>query len=204
MAVKVGAIIVVVATVSVMFGGVGFNDPFAETRHQILAVIAGLTGYAVVILGVIDSPPKQRRIAAFVAGALLLPTSILCLLGARLISLGWFRTTNIYWLGVLGVVLAFVVPALVAAGVLWSIVAWIQRRRPPERKYHAVIIPPLLSRGFAMRLIAGAILINAGVTLLGPTLSRYGWQEDFARFGFFMLVSIGLVLMVSGRRAKRD
>jgi hypothetical protein len=124
MKIQVGTILVLVATASMFFRGPGSHDPVQDTFNEILAVITGLAAYAVVLLGVIDSPPKQRWAAAVIAAVLLLPTLGFCALGARFVSLAWTRRGDDYWLGVLGIVSTFAV-----ASVVYAIGSWIQRRR---------------------------------------------------------------------------
>lgn len=207
MKVKVGAILVLIATLALFpLGSPSHYDALLQTQRQILSVVVGLTGYAIVILGVIASPPKKKRFAIAAASVLLLPALLLCGYGAHLISIGWFGTLRIRWLGVLGVVSAFVIPALFVAAILYLLVSWMGRRYPQFPRHHGVVMPLRLSRGFAMRLIAGAILIHAGVTFYGQSFDRWSrFQSEFVGIvGLAILGGIGLLLIASGRRAKRD
>ncbi len=118
-----GALMVLFST-ALAFVPSGPFDAVADVRREIL----------IVILGVIATPSAQRRSAAVAAGVLLLPTLLLSLLGAKLITLGWSKSAPFQWLGVLGVVQAFTLPALLAAGVLWICVWWFKQKRRRERQ----------------------------------------------------------------------
>lgn len=111
MKIQFGTALVLVATAFFFFRGPG-HGWVSETLQEILVVITGMTGYAIVLLGAIAAPPKQRRTAWVIAGLLLLPTFGLCAVGAHLMSLGWF-----------GIVLVFVV-----ASFIYLVGSWIQRR----------------------------------------------------------------------------
>jgi uncharacterized membrane protein YfcA len=123
MKIKIGAIVVLVATLSVMIPGF-VSSPYErvrETVREILSAVFGLTGYAVIILGVLSAHRDEKRVAMLVALVLLLPALIIASFGANLIWLGSRYDAETYWLRVLYVALAF--------GVLWAVVWFVQLRR---------------------------------------------------------------------------
>lgn len=125
MKVKVGAVFVLVATFALLAAtNLEHFDPVGETRRQIIAVIVGLTAYAVVLLGVLDTPPKEKWVAAVIAAVLLLPTSLIGLFGAYLISLGWRDQGVDDRISVLCILLTYAV-----AGAVYVVGSWMRRRR---------------------------------------------------------------------------
>lgn len=126
MKVKVGTVIVLAVAILCVFSPSTRNlrNAVSDTLYEILAVITVLTAYAVVFLGVLDTPPKEKWVAAVIAAVLLLPTSLFGMAGAHLISLGWRDNGVDDRLGVLGILLTYAV-----AGVVYVVGSWIQRRR---------------------------------------------------------------------------
>lgn len=122
---QIGAIVVLSATASLLSPRpLSCVDEVAFTEREIISVVIGLSGYALVGLGVLESSPPRRRNAAIAVGLLLLPAMLLCGAGAELINLGWTGSRTSGSFGPLGIAMTFTV-----AGVVYAVGSWIQRRR---------------------------------------------------------------------------